>query len=249
MSRRYFIENPQDPTCSWCQHGKEFIYTSAEMICKSCGTSFEAPQFVNAFDDRQEPLDHHHHKKIPRNNLDSITSRLNIGETACKDIYDLLIEASGTLHIKDRIIGAAIYYVTDIPFHKIADVIGDKTQLTKGCAHLRETILNVPKWAPLVKQIQKQKDIYQNINGIISKLRIPKSDIILLRKNINKIDDKLTSTPAHQSLVRDVGVLWMAINMLPNPPKLKIFAVAAGVSIQSIFNSINTIKKVMGFKH
>ena len=181
--------------------------------------------------------------------IDQLCSQLNVGDEAQSQILKLLKEASGRLHIKERVIGAAIYFVTEISFARIGLLVG-KEELNKGCADLREEMLQCPQWDGLVKQLKKENgstSIYTNLNAVIAVLKLSPDNNIKLRKIINKLDQLVGDKHVNASgMVRDVTILWMAIKLVPLDISLKKVGKASDLCVQSILRTERTLRELLG---
>lgn len=238
----------RNPRCNHCQ-ANDFVETSTEWVCQSCGTCHDMPVFVATYDQLtySAPIEVDDGRRIPIHILEKLCSQLNVGDESQNQIIKLLKEASGRLHLKERVIGAAIYFVTGISFARIGLFVG-KEELSKGCADLRKEMLLHPHWEPIVKQFRKEaasNSIYTNLNSIISHMKLSQDDNIILRKKINKLD-QLVGDKHPKGLVRDVTIMWMAIKLIPLPFSLKKVGKAADVCVQSILRTERTLRDALG---
>jgi hypothetical protein len=203
------------------------------------------PTYVIAIDQASHvaPLNLPLKRRIQRHTLERMCALLSIGDATQERILQLLQAASGRIHIKDRVIGAAIYFITDISFARIAVLVG-KEELTKGCTDLREEMLQHPEWKNTVEQLRKTTSTYANIGAIISKFKLSSADNINLRKIINKLDTILGDRHP-KSLVRDVTIMWMAMQIAPNSPALKDVVDASGLTYQTILRTEATLRALV----
>jgi hypothetical protein len=203
------------------------------------------PVYVNEIDQASHvaPLHPPHGRRVPKDKVDIMCAQLHVGEQAQEEILQLLKAASGRLHIKERVIGAAIYFVTDISLARIGVLVG-KEELTKGCADLREEMLQHPNWENTVKQLRKVTTTYANLGAIISHFKLSQADNITLRKKINKLDD-LVGDKHPKGLVRDVTIMWMAMQVCPRTPQLKDVVYASRLTYQSILRTETVLRSLL----
>ena len=243
--------DPRNPQCNHCE-GKDFWETSTEWVCRSCATCHNMPVFVQPCDQAtySAPLNLNEGRQLTATTIrtiEQLCSKLSIEDDTQSQIIKLLQEASGRLHIKERVIGAAIYFITNISSARIGVLVG-KEELNKGWADLRSEMVQHPTWEPLVKQLRKETastSIYTNLNAIMSLLKLSPDNNMNLRKHINKLDE-LVGNKYPKGLVRDVTVLWMAVKLTPINISLKKVAKVAELSVQGILRTERILRDALG---
>lgn len=203
------------------------------------------PVYVNSIDQFSHvaPLEPPHGRHVPKDIIDRLCAQLHVGDNAQNDIIQLLKAASGRLQIKERVVGAAIFFITDVSFARIGLLVG-KEQLTKGCADLRHEMLQHPEWEKAVSQLRKVATTYENLSPIIAKFKLSQDDNISLRKKINKLDT-IIGNKHPKGIVRDVTIMWMAMQLSPTPPKLKDVVKAAGLTYQSVLRTEAALRAII----